>query len=484
MVVGIPEAMSEARERAGSEDVGETFGPALVEALTAEAESTRLHGARALDALASDPVAVESLARRLLSTLPDAERQAPLVRALATLAERDEDAVGRALASVGASRRVRRAVWNADPWPLGASSDGGPAVGGLRQVVGGDGRDGETPVFEREMPDEAPVDASTDCETPVDASADSEQPGDREDVSVIERDDAAASRRERIERAERSRTFRAIALLGSFDELHVVEPEQAVRYGSTLRARGRRDGAEMGVAVRLFDRPDGGEQRRAHDAGVAEALARWADVADHDGVLAVHDWGDHPRPWAVTDCVEGTLADRGRTAPARALRETAHLAAAVAHCHRNGVVHAGLDPHAVVYPEAGLDGVPSPRIDAVGLLEPIRAHLDPAEYLDPRYAAPEYFERRFGRVDAATDVYGLGAVAFRLLTGRAPYDGPVAAVRSAVVEGDPPLPSEVADCPPALDPIFAKALARDKMARYETCAALRADLEQVAERLA
>lgn len=445
----------------------DVFGAPLLDALDADAVGTRRTSARALCSLAtSDRPLTESLAGTVVDRLREADHQRAFVRTLATLADDDGDGVERALRSRDAPARLSRAVAAVDPWSFEQpTADGGAVDALVRQVVDVDLPATETPesptVRERSTDDGRSHEASG---TPSQSADDGPDP-------------AARRRRERIERIESSRAFRAIELLGSFEELTVVEPEQAVRYGSAVRTRAETAEGTRGVAVRLFDRADPGDERRRFAAAVAERLACW-DGLDHEAVLSIHDWGETPRPWVATPCVEGSLADRGRPPIARALRESIHLARGLEHCHARGVVHAGIDPETVVYPDASLDGLPAPRLDNVGLLTEFRKAFDPAQYLDPRYAAPEYFSQRYGAVDQATDVYQLGATCFRLCTGRSPYTGDYDAVRESVLDDAPPLPSAAADLPTALDPVFAKALAKDKLTRYETVTALRAELER------
>jgi serine/threonine protein kinase len=110
-----------------------------------------------------------------------------------------------------------------------------------------------------------------------------------------------------------------------------------------------------------------------------------------------------------------------------------------------------------------------------------RYYFTPATYLDPRYAAPEYYDRRFGRIDHATDIYQLGATCFRLFTGRSPYAGSFETVKERVVDGQPPAPSDVADVPPAVDDVLGKAMARQKLARYETASQLTQELRALGD---
>jgi len=80
--------------------------------------------------------------------------------------------------------------------------------------------------------------------------------------------------------------------------------------------------------------------------------------------------------------------------------------------HERGIVHAGIDAESVAYYGNVLEETDRqpPLLDNIGLLSVYRHHFDPSQFLDPRYAAPEYYERRFGCIDHATDIYQLDAV--------------------------------------------------------------------------
>ncbi|MBX0322695.1 serine/threonine protein kinase [Halomicroarcula sp. F13] len=442
------------------------FGRPLFAALDGDAPR---EAACALCLLAdADESLSRPLATRLLDHLADADDRRPFLRTLATLAADHGDAVETALADAGATRRLRTAVEATEGWSFAQRADGGSVTEAVRQVVETDDtRDPGPGVAQRGGTDDGPA-------------ADPDRAAEREHRG----DPAAVDRRDRLARAEQSRAFRAISLFGEFDDLTVVEPEQAVRYGSVLRTRATLDGEERGVALRLFDLPDEADARTEFAASVAESLARWDGVADHDGLVTVHDWGDHPRPWVATPYLDGSLADRGRPSAERALREIAHLAGALATCHRNGLVHGGIDPEAVVYPTSSLEGLPAPRLDNVGLMDAVRAHFEPSSYLDPRYAAPEYFSREYGSIDAATDVYALGTVCYRLLTGHPPFAGDYDEIRRGVLEERPPAPTEVNPrLPDAVDDVVAKATAKDKLTRYETAAAVRRDCWRLVQTL-
>jgi serine/threonine-protein kinase len=174
----------------------------------------------------------------------------------------------------------------------------------------------------------------------------------------------------------------------------------------------------------------------------------------------------------------GTLAGRvaeyvGR--PERAARVVERVAAAVHHAHRRGLLHRDLKPANVLLDDKG---------------EPVVADFGLAVALDgsdaapargagtPAYMAPEQLA---GEVTVATDVYGLGAVLYELLTGRPPASGPtLTAVLERVRAADPVPPARLNPrVDPDLDAVCRKCLARDPADRYATAADVAADLERV-----
>ena len=260
-----------------------------------------------------------------------------------------------------------------------------------------------------------------------------------------------------------------------FDGLSVLAPRDSRRYGDSYRTLGRRDDEEYALAVRLLHRPDadGGFL-----ADLGDRLDDWASASDIDHVLTLYAWHTEPGLWIATEYAAETLADRDAFAPADAVWHATRLARTVTALHERGIVHGGIDPANVAYYGNVLteDERQPPLLDNVGLLHVYRYYTDPATYLDPRYAAPEYYDRRFGRIDHATDVYQLGAVCFRLFTGRAPFTGSFSTVQDRVVDGEVPAPSDVATVPDGVDDVVGKAMAREKLARYETVSQLTQEL--------
>jgi hypothetical protein len=288
-------------------------------------------------------------------------------------------------------------------------------------------------------------------------------------------------RRRKIDEIEGSDTFQLVREHSRFEDLAVVKPHDGGRYADSVRARALDDGTERGVALGLLDRPE--DNRDRYVDAMADKLARWHAAGDAAGVLAIRDWGRSPRPWVAKDPTDETLAEWRPPGTAARLECAHRIARAVAVCHRQGVIHGGLDPGNVVFPAGPLDETPRPALDNVGFMLAFRDFFEPADYLDPRYAAPEYFDDSYGGIDQCTDVYQLGAVLYHCFTGRAPFRGTYSDIRQGVLEADPRPPTELnASLPAALDEVMAKALAKQKLVRYETASQLRADIERICER--
>ena len=98
----------------------------------------------------------------------------------------------------------------------------------------------------------------------------------------------------------------------------------------------------------------------------------------------------------------------------------------------------------------------------------------------PGYMAPEQANGRSHEIGPATDIYGLGAVLYELLTGAAPFRGSPAAdtVRRVIHEDPQPIRSQRSDVPKDLEAICLKCLEREPRRRYTTMRDLTADLQR------
>jgi serine/threonine-protein kinase len=182
------------------------------------------------------------------------------------------------------------------------------------------------------------------------------------------------------------------------------------------------------------------------------------------------------------ELIEGcTLAQRlsegpvpGRTA-AGYVRQ---IARALHYAHRQGILHRDLKPSNIL-----LDRADEPHVTDFGLAKKLDASgptVTGALVGTPSYMAPEQAAGRVKELGPATDVYGLGAVLYELLTGRPPFrsDTPLDTLMH-VLEREvvpPRLLNPKVD--PDLETVCLKCLEKDPRRRYDSAADLAADLQR------
>jgi hypothetical protein len=217
------------------------------------------------------------------------------------------------------------------------------------------------------------------------------------------------------------------------------------------------------------------------DAAEQEHLLRegriLAGLEAHPNLLRVYELGFHDgRPFLVLEQIQGSTLDQyaqaERLSPRRSAEIVAALAEAAHTAHRQGIVHQDMKPSNVL-----IDGRGQPRLIDFGLAKLRTAWSDPDADAGPTggtlaFLSPEQADPTIGPISPRTDVFGLGAVLYFLLTGRPLYqrDNLLAMrARAAQAAYDAPVLEQKA-APKRLATVCRKALARDPAARFETAA--------------
>jgi eukaryotic-like serine/threonine-protein kinase len=229
----------------------------------------------------------------------------------------------------------------------------------------------------------------------------------------------------------------------------------------------------------------------ASDPTFQERFRREAQASaglNHPNIVSVYDTGEEPDPltgvrvpYIVMELVEGsTLRDLLRTGrpiqPTKALVFTQGVLEALGYSHKAGIVHRDIKPANVMLTPDGdvkvMDfGIARAVADTSATMTQTAAVIGTAQYLSPEQARGE-------TVDSRSDIYSAGCLLYELLTGRPPFQGdsPVSVAYQHVREQ--PVPPSHLDpmITPAMDLITLKALAKDPADRYQTAAAMRADI--------
>jgi serine/threonine-protein kinase len=202
----------------------------------------------------------------------------------------------------------------------------------------------------------------------------------------------------------------------------------------------------------------------------------------HPNIVPIHAINEvDGQLYFVMEYIEGSSLSQkvknGPWAPRQAAELVATLAGALQHAHNRGVIHRDLKPANIL-----LDEDSQPHITDFGLarlLDTAGMTQSGAVMGTPAYMAPEQAKGQKD-VGPCTDVFGLGAILYQLLTGRPPYQGPNARTTMQHAAQVNYLPPEEVNrhVPHELSRICRKALAADPKERYASAAALEADLRR------
>ncbi|WP_258080857.1 serine/threonine-protein kinase [Nocardia nova] len=228
------------------------------------------------------------------------------------------------------------------------------------------------------------------------------------------------------------------------------------------------------VALKLLDREVSAdrERRRRFDQE-ADIVAR----LEHPGIVRVYDRGaDAGHLWISMQYVHGTDAarlDRRALTTERVLRIVTETAAALDYAHSKAVLHRDIKPANLLLeaPEAGRAERAVLTDFGIARLQDADTELTVTGTLTATlaYASPEQLSGE--PLDHRCDQYSLACTLFTLLCGRPPYAGtnPGQVVAGHITKPIPRLTAVRSDLPPVLDPVLARAMAKQPHERYGSC---------------
>jgi tRNA A-37 threonylcarbamoyl transferase component Bud32 len=227
-------------------------------------------------------------------------------------------------------------------------------------------------------------------------------------------------------------------------------------------------------------------------------------IEDHPNVVRVVQAGEddgHGRPYFVMEfCRDRSLASwlhgrkEWRADEKWAARLVAQIADGVHQIHQHSLCHRDLKPGNILLVRVGEGGDPDrpdfrPKVADFGLASVLDDPEATASLLEgpvgtPAYMAPEQAQGRRGEIGPATDVYGLGAILFEVVSGRRAYSSPSRGEIFESLQSDLPSPRLKDACARAsrsMQTVVETAMRKEPRFRYASAAELSDDLKRLAD---
>jgi len=240
----------------------------------------------------------------------------------------------------------------------------------------------------------------------------------------------------------------------------------------------RRSVAIKTIHKKLIDDAAQADSMSARFRNEAQAVGRLV----HPGIVAIYEYGeDDATAFIAMELVQGQSLAKvlsAHTLPQTdVLKLMDQLLGALAYAHRNGVLHRDIKPANLILTAEGVL-----KVTDFGIARIENIALTQVDLVigTPGYMAPEQYVG--DAIDQRVDVFAAGVLLYRMLTGEAPFTGTYEQVMYKILNETPVPPSQLAggEALAPYDAIVAKALAKDRNARFQSAAEFRSALAQVA----
>ncbi len=273
--------------------------------------------------------------------------------------------------------------------------------------------------------------------------------------------------------------FQSVPMLGELGDYELLE--EIGRGGQGVVFRARQKSLNRTVALKVISL--GQWASKAH----LKRFRREAEAAaslDHPGIVPIYEVGERDGScyFSMKFVEGGQLDEVARREPMpirRAVELIAKVARTVHYAHEHGILHRDIKPGNIL-----LDAKGEPHLTDFGLARLVESESSVTHTLDvlgtPSYMAPEQAVGNNAAVSSVTDVYGLGAVLYQLLTGHPPFAGGTTYETIRLLLDTEPRQPRLLN--PKIDrdlsTICLKCLEKDPKRRYSSALALAEDLER------
>jgi TolB-like protein/Tfp pilus assembly protein PilF len=299
------------------------------------------------------------------------------------------------------------------------------------------------------------------------------------DLSAVASTKADENGRDDGSRAQnRNKGRHAAGMLADFGDYELLE--EIGRGGQGIVYRAHQKSLNRTVALKVIGLgPWTTEAHLKRFRREAEAAAR----LEHPGIVPIHDVGERDgQCYFSMKFIEGGQLDevvrREPISIRRAVELIAKVARTVHYAHEHGILHRDIKPGNILLDKNG-----EPHLTDFGLARLLDAQSSVTRTIDvlgtPSYMAPEQATGETTKLSKATDVYGLGAVLYQLLTGQPPFAGGTTYETIRLLRDTEPRQPRLLN--PKVDrdlsTVCLKCLEKDPQRRYPSALALAEDLE-------
>jgi serine/threonine protein kinase/Tfp pilus assembly protein PilF len=289
----------------------------------------------------------------------------------------------------------------------------------------------------------------------------------------------ATARDDRASASQHKTTAQAAELLGELGDYELLE--EVGRGGQGVVFRARQKSLNRIVALKVISLGQWASKAHLRRFRLeAEAAAR----LEHPGIVPIHEVGERDGScYFSMKFIEGGQLDEVIRREPMSIRHAVELIAKVArtvhYAHGHGILHRDIKPGNILLDDEG-----EPHLTDFGLARLVETESTVTRTLEvlgtPSYMAPEQAVGNNAQVTGATDVYGLGAVLYQLLTGQPPFAGGTTYETIKLLLDTEPRQPRLLN--PKIDrdlsTICLKCLEKDPQRRYSCALALADDLER------
>ncbi len=275
-----------------------------------------------------------------------------------------------------------------------------------------------------------------------------------------------------------TRSERSVEMLGELGDYELLE--EIGRGGQGVVFRARQKSLNRTVALKVIGL--GQWATKAHLTRFRREAESAASL-EHPGIVPIYEVGERDGScYFSMKLIEGGQLDEVVRREPMPIRRAVEVIAKVAHtvhyAHEHRILHRDIKPGNIL-----LDGKGEPHLTDFGLARLVETESTVTRTMEvlgtPSYMAPEQAVGNNAQVSSATDVYGLGAVLYQLLTGHPPFAGGTTYETIKLLLDTEPRQPRLLN--PKIDrdlsTICLKCLEKDPQRRYSSALALAEDLE-------